>query len=110
MKNNSPKKIMKKSKIYQKFKKNKPPKDEIQFLNTNRNGIQDFIRTGLFSLSFVLLMAGAIYLLQDNVTLTSSPNGKELPIYCVDRDDNKIGLSFDAAWAEGCLMELSKVS
>ncbi|MCD7854100.1 MAG: hypothetical protein LUG66_00590 [Clostridiales bacterium] len=23
---------------------------------------------------------------------------KALPIYCVDRDDNKIAISFDAAW------------
>lgn len=98
---------MKKNVLKKVKKKNKPPQDEIQFLNTERSGIKDFIRTGLFSLSFVLLMAGAIYVLQDNVTLTSSPNGKELPIYCVDRSDNKVGLSFDAAWAESCLMELS---
>lgn len=89
---------MKKNVLKKVKKKNKPPQDEIQFLNTERSGIKDFIRTGLFSLSFVLLMAGAIYVLQDNITLTSSPNGKELPIYCVDRSDNKVGLSFDAAW------------
>lgn len=64
----------------------------------NQDTIKDFIRTGLFSLSFVLLMTGAVYLLQNTVTVTSSPTGKELPIYCVDRDDNKIALSFDAAW------------
>ncbi len=63
-----------------------------------RDTIKDFIRTGLFSLSFVLLMTGAVYLLQNTVTVTSSPTGRELPIYCVDRDDNKIALSFDAAW------------
>lgn len=98
MKNNFSKKVFKKSKLYKKFKKNNPPQNEIQFINTNQSGVRDFLRTGVFSLSFVLLMAGAVYLLQNTVTLTSSPNGKELPIYCVNRDDNKIGLSFDAAW------------
>jgi len=62
------------------------------------DNVTAFIKTGMFSLTFVLLMAGAVYFLQNTVTVTSSPNGKELPIYCVDREDQKIGLSFDAAW------------
>ena len=84
----------------------KPSPIMLQRVNADtkkRDGIRDFIRTGVFSLSFVLLMAGAVYLLQNTVTVTSSPNGKELPIYCVDRDDNKIAISFDAAWGNGNL-------
>ncbi|MCD7854086.1 MAG: hypothetical protein LUG66_00520 [Clostridiales bacterium] len=31
-------------------------------------------------------------------TAEASAAKKALPIYCVDRDDNKIAISFDAAW------------
>lgn len=93
MKNYFQKHFFQKNKIHQ-----KPATDNTGIQSTNHDSVQDFIRTGLFSLSFVLLMTGAVYLLQNTVTVTSSPNGKELPIYCVDRDDNKIALSFDAAW------------
>lgn len=33
---------------------------------------------------------------------------RKLPIYCVDTPDPKVAISFDAAWAEGRLMELKK--
>ena len=29
---------------------------------------------------------------------SSNVNGKELPIYCVQTDEKKVALSFDAAW------------
>lgn len=93
MKNYFQKHFLQKNKIHQ-----KSATDNAGIQSANHDSVQDFIRTGLFSLSFVLLMTGAVYLLQNTVTVTSSPNGKELPIYCVDRDDNKIALSFDAAW------------
>lgn len=98
-----PKNLLKKDNTYQKsstsnFFSDKFSQNNAEKQITEHNNVKDFFRTGLFSLSFVLLMAGAIYLLQNTVTVTSSPNGKELPIYCVDRDDNKVALSFDAAW------------
>lgn len=31
-------------------------------------------------------------------TMNHEVNGRELPIYCVDREDKKVALSFDAAW------------
>ena len=30
--------------------------------------------------------------------MSSNVNGRELPIYCVDTDEKKVALSFDAAW------------
>lgn len=50
-------------------------------------------------LSFALLLTiSAAYLgaLPDTVSVVSGK--RELPIYCVNRDDNKISISFDAAW------------
>ena len=49
---------------------------------------------GLF---FLLLGAGGAYL-SENVSVSSNVNGRELPIYCVDTDEKKVALSFDAAW------------
>lgn len=33
-----------------------------------------------------------------HVSVSSNVNGRELPIYCVDTDEKKVALSFDAAW------------
>lgn len=49
---------------------------------------------GLF---FLLLGAGGACL-SENVSVSSNVNGRELPIYCVDTEENKVALSFDAAW------------
>lgn len=32
------------------------------------------------------------------VSVSSNVNGRELPIYCVDTEEKKVALSFDAAW------------
>lgn len=50
-------------------------------------------------LSFALLLtisAAYVGALPDTVSVVSGKH--ELPIYCVNRDDNKISISFDAAW------------
>lgn len=39
---------------------------------------------------------------------SSSVGGRELPIYCVQTEEPKIALTFDAAWVEGRLMESLK--
>lgn len=59
-------------------------------------GFQNF----LFLLG-ILAFARAAYLLAPESLTTSSMstvNGRELPIYCVETDANKVALSFDAAW------------
>jgi len=46
-----------------------------------------------------LSLAGVWILLQEEViTVSNCVNGRELPIYCVDTEEPKISLSFDAAW------------
>ena len=32
--------------------------------------------------------------------VTTAATARQLPIYCVDRDDNKVAISFDAAWGD----------
>ncbi len=34
----------------------------------------------------------------DITTMDNNVNGRELPIYCVDTEEKKVALSFDAAW------------
>ena len=39
------------------------------------------------------------------VSVSNTVNGKELPIYCVEAEEKKVALSFDAAWGNnysGC--------
>ena len=53
----------------------------------------------LLPLGLLLIMIGYTgNYLSENLTVSSTANGRELPIYCVDTKDKKVGLSFDAAW------------
>lgn len=37
-------------------------------------------------------------MIEKNISVSNSYNGRELPIYCVDTDEKVVALSFDAAW------------
>ena len=41
---------------------------------------------------------GKIAAFGDKATMNNNVGGRELPIYCVDTEENKVALSFDAAW------------
>ena len=61
--------------------------------------IAAFIKAGLIALSALLLLAIGFYYLPKSVEVMSrAKSQKELPIYCVNREDKKVSLSFDAAW------------
>lgn len=49
-------------------------------------------------LAGVLAIAGGLRYMSGHVSVSSNVNGRELPIYCVDTDEKKVALSFDAAW------------
>lgn len=55
------------------------------------------LRTIIIALLVILAIPAAV-LIPKAVTTFSSTNGKNLPVYCVDRQDNKIALTFDCAW------------
>lgn len=56
------------------------------------------LKYGAFALTAFAILRGVIVTTGENVTVTSSVDGRELPIYCVDTPEKKIALSFDAAW------------
>lgn len=45
-----------------------------------------------------LLIIGVAFSMSKAVNVSNTVNGKELPIYCVDTEEKKVALSFDAAW------------
>ncbi len=76
-------------------------------MEKSTENLSKFLQCGIAVLSLVLVLGAAIKFTPQIVTVSSSKNGKELPIYCVDKGENpQISLSFDAAWGDGWLMEV----
>lgn len=57
-----------------------------------------FIKTGIVVLTFLVLAALGIKYIPSAISVTNSADTKKLPIYCVNEDEKKVALSFDAAW------------
>lgn len=55
-------------------------------------------KTGLICFMALLLIAGGIVYLPRVATVSSTVDGRELPIYCVETPKKQVALSFDAAW------------
>lgn len=49
---------------------------------------------------------GEVFVFGDKATMDNNVNGRELPIYCVDTEEKKVALSFDAAWGNEDTEEL----
>jgi polysaccharide deacetylase family sporulation protein PdaB len=49
-------------------------------------------------LAIAIALLGSYKYIGGYVTVSSNVNGRELPIYCVQTDEKKVALSFDAAW------------
>lgn len=86
-------------------------------IDNELNKINSFIRSGLFVLSAILISSIAIAYGQKNLTpdyTSTSGNrisNKKLPIYCVEQNEKKVALSFDAAWGNedtGKLLDILK--
>lgn len=45
-----------------------------------------------------ILFAGSFKYVSGFASVSSNVNGRELPIYCVETEEKKVALSFDAAW------------
>lgn len=60
-----------------------------------------FVKTGISVLTFLALFVLGINYIPKAISVTNSANNKKLPIYCVDEEENKVALSFDAAWGNG---------
>lgn len=55
---------------------------------------------GILLLTLMVALAGSYKYVEGYVTVSSNVNGRELPIYCVDTEEKKVALSFDAACAD----------
>ena len=49
-------------------------------------------------LAIAIALVGSYKYIGGYVTVSNNVNGRELPIYCVQTDEKKVALSFDAAW------------
>ncbi len=56
------------------------------------------VKYGVFLLAAFAVLRGVLVTVGENVSVSNSVNGRELPIYCVKTDEPKIAISFDAAW------------
>ena len=56
------------------------------------------MKYGAFALAAFAVLRGMLVVAGESVTVSNSVDGRELPIYCVETQEKKIALSFDAAW------------
>ena len=50
-------------------------------------------------LAMAVVVLGVVgFSIRETVSVSNSVNGRELPIYCVQTEEKKVALSFDAAW------------
>lgn len=56
------------------------------------------LKYGVYALAAFAVLRGVLVTVKANVSVSNSVNGKELPIYCVETNEPRIALSFDAAW------------
>lgn len=58
-------------------------------------------KSGILILTLIVMVAAAL-LVGKNSSVAVSGKQRELPIYCVDKGDEKVlSISFDAAWGNG---------
>lgn len=77
----------------------------VRFMTTTYRKLKEWrkkpVGQGVTAALFLLLVICGIILARTEgvlVETSSTYNGRELPIYCVETAENKIALSFDAAW------------
>ena len=61
-------------------------------------------------LILAVLVVGFLTIAPQVFHASSSVNGRNLPIYCVETDEKKVALSFDAACASCCLRKYGMYS
>ncbi len=61
-------------------------------------GLEKIVKLGIFALGVFVLAKGLGKMLPETVSSSNTVKGRELPIYCVETQEPKIALSFDAAW------------
>lgn len=63
-----------------------------------QSGLSLFLKIGVVVLSMIMIIGFGIKVLPQAVTVSNTGSKRDLPIYCVNTDEKKVALSFDAAW------------
>ncbi len=69
-----------------------------QKLNGTKRKRTENLKYVVFALAAFAVLRGILTAVGANVTVSNSVDGRELPIYCVETQEKKIAISFDAAW------------
>lgn len=56
------------------------------------------LKSGFFWFTLLLVIVAFGMKVSESVTVSNNVDGRELPVYCVETTEKKVGLSFDAAW------------
>ena len=76
---------------------------KLERIRANRESIQKklnkkLLNRGIVTCVIAIALISSYRYISGLVSVSSNVNGKELPIYCVQTDEKKVALSFDAAW------------
>ena len=83
----------------------------LEKIRENRKSIQKklnkkWLNRGIVTCVIAIAVISSYRYISGLVSVSSNVNGKELPIYCVQTDEKKVALSFDAACADCSLRKL----
>lgn len=67
-------------------------------IDYNNKLLEKLVKYGLGIVAVMAVVNVVRVTAPEFITVSNSVNGRELPIYCVDTEEKKIALSFDAAW------------
>ena len=66
--------------------------------NNSVSDITLFVKIGIIVLTILAVIGLGIKYIPEAITVSNIGKKRDLPIYCVATDENKVALSFDAAW------------
>ncbi len=69
--------------------------------DSKQYNINLFIKLGIVVLSIIIIVGAGMRILPGAISVTSTGNKKDLPIYCVNTNERKVALTFDVAWGNG---------
>jgi polysaccharide deacetylase family sporulation protein PdaB len=72
--------------------------DKMQQSENEPKDISLFVKIGIIVLSVIVLIGLGVKYLPNAISVSNFGSKRDLPIYCVNTDENKVALSFDAAW------------
>lgn len=70
------------------------------------SGISVFIKVGIVVLSIIMLIGFGMMVIPNAVTVSNISSKKDLPIYSVYTEDNKVALTFDITWGNEDLQDI----